>query len=55
MIAEERNRAALYGAAQAGVPTWKLRHTTGHASAAVLSEYVRDSEIFVGNAAGTLL
>jgi integrase len=42
-------------AAQAGVSTLKIRAQTGHASDAMLSRYVRDGEIFVGNAAGILL
>ena len=42
-------------AAQAGVSTLKIRQQTGHASDAMLRDYVRDGEIFVGNAAGTLL
>ena len=42
-------------AAQAGVPTWKIRQQTGHASDAMLSRYVRDGELFVGNAVSALL
>jgi integrase len=42
-------------AAQAGVSTWKIRAQTGHASDAMLARYVRDGEIFVGNAAASLL
>lgn len=42
-------------AAQAGVPTWKIRQQTGHASDAMLSRYVRDGEMFVGNAVLALL
>jgi integrase len=42
-------------AAQAGVSTLKIRAQTGHSSDAMLSRYVRDGELFVGNAAGTLL
>jgi integrase len=42
-------------AAQAGVPTWKIRAQTGHASDAMLARYVRDGEIFIDNAAGVLL
>lgn len=42
-------------AAQAGVSTLKIRAQTGHASDAMLARYVRDGELFVGNAAGTLL
>ena len=32
-----------------------LRQTTGHASDAMLARYIRDGEMFVGNAAGALL
>ena len=42
-------------ATQAGVSTLKIRAQTGHASDAMLSRYVRDSELFVGNAAGAML
>ena len=42
-------------AAQAGVPTWKIRAQTGHASDAMLARYVRGGEVFVGNAAVALL
>lgn len=42
-------------AAQAGVSTLKIRAQTGHASDAMLARYVRDGELFVGNAAGMLL
>lgn len=42
-------------AAQAGVSTLKIRQQTGHASDAMLARYVRDGELFVGNAAGALL
>ncbi len=42
-------------ATQAGVSTVKIRAQTGHASDAMLSRYVRDGEMFVGNAAGILL
>jgi hypothetical protein len=42
-------------AAQAGVSSLKIRHQTGHASDAMLARYIRDAEIFVGNAAGALL
>lgn len=42
-------------AAKAGVSSWKIRQQTGHASDAMLSRYIRDSEIFVDNAAGALL
>jgi integrase len=42
-------------ATQAGVSTIKIRQQTGHASDAMLARYVRDGELFVGNAAGSLL
>ena len=42
-------------AVQAGVSTLKIRSQTGHASDAMLARYVRDGELFVGNAAGALL
>ncbi len=38
-----------------GVSTFKIRQQTGHASDAMLSRYVRDGELFLGNAAGFLL
>jgi hypothetical protein len=42
-------------AAQVGVPSWKIRQQTGHASEAMLARYIRDGELFVDNAAGALL
>jgi integrase len=42
-------------AAQAGVPTWRIRAQTRHASDAMLARYVRDGELFTDNAAGVLL
>jgi integrase len=42
-------------AAQAGVPTWKIRTQTRHASDAMLARYVRDGQLFSENAAGALL
>jgi integrase len=42
-------------AAQAGVSTSKIRAQTGHASDAMLARYIRDGQLFVGNAAGVLL
>ena len=42
-------------AVQAGVSTLKIRSQTGHASDAMLARYVRDGELFIGNAAGALL
>ena len=42
-------------ATRAGISTFKIRQQTGHASDAMLSRYVRDGELFLGNAAGALL
>ena len=42
-------------ASNAGVPFWKIRQQTGHASDAMLSRYIRDGELFLENAAGALL
>jgi integrase len=42
-------------AAQAGVPSWKIRQQTGHASDAMLRRYIRNGELFSDNAAGALL
>ncbi|WP_417250550.1 site-specific integrase [Celeribacter sp.] len=42
-------------ATKAGVPTYKVRAQTGHASDLMLSRYVRDAGLFDGNAAGALL
>jgi integrase len=42
-------------AAQAGVQSWKIRQQTGHSSDDALARYIRDGEIFRGNAAGGLL
>lgn len=42
-------------AAQAGVPTWKIRNQTRHASDAMLARYIRDGQLFTNNAAGALL
>lgn len=42
-------------AAQAGVSTFKIRQQTGHASDVMLARYVRDGELFTGNAAGAML
>ena len=41
-------------AAQAGVPSWKIRQQTGHTSDAMLARYIRDGELFRDNAAGAL-
>lgn len=49
-------RAGLATSAiKAGVPTFKVRAQTGHASDLMLSRYVRDAGLFDGNAAGALL
>jgi integrase len=42
-------------AAQAGVPTWRIRAQTRHASDAMLGRYIRNGALFMGNAAGALL
>ena len=42
-------------AARAGVSTFQIRRQTGHASDAMLSRYIRDGQLFLGNAAGVLL
>jgi integrase len=42
-------------ATQAGASSTKIRAQTGHASDAMLARYVRDVELFTGNAAGLLL
>lgn len=42
-------------AAQAGVPTWRIRTQTRHASDAMLARYIRNGELFITNAAGALL
>jgi integrase len=42
-------------AAEAGVPTWKIRRQTGHASDRMLARYVRGVELFTDNAAGAFL
>jgi integrase len=42
-------------AAQAGVPTWRIRTQTRHASEAMLAQYIRVGELFTDNAAGALL
>lgn len=49
-------RAGLATSAiKAGVPTYKVRAQTGHASDLMLSRYVRDAGLFDGNAVGALL
>lgn len=49
-------RAGLItSAAKAGVSSWKIRQQTGHRSDAMLQRYIRDAELFDGNAAGSVL
>jgi integrase len=49
-------RAGLATSAiKAGVPSYKVRAQTGHASDLMLARYVRDAGMFDGNAAGVLL
>lgn len=38
-------------AAQQGISSWKIRQQTGHKSEAMLSKYIRDSDLFTDNAA----
>lgn len=42
-------------AAKAGVASYRIRQQTGHKSDAMLARYIRDGELFEGNAAGVLL
>jgi integrase len=42
-------------AAQAGVPAWRIKAQTRHASDAMLARYIREGELFTENAAGALL
>jgi integrase len=42
-------------AAAAGVPSWKIKVQTGHASDTMLHRYIRDGELFVGNAVAAVL
>jgi integrase len=42
-------------AAQAGVPAWRIKSQTRHASEVMLARYIRQAELFVDNAAGALL
>lgn len=49
-------RAGLItSAAKAGVSSWKIRQQSGHKSDAMLQRYIRDADIFNGNAAGSVL
>lgn len=48
-------RAGLVtSAALAGIPSWKIRQQTGHKSDAMLQRYIRDTQIFIDNAAGAI-
>jgi integrase len=42
-------------AAQVGVPAWRIKAQTRHASDAMLARYIRQGELFADNAAGALL
>jgi integrase len=42
-------------AAQAGVPVFKIKAQTGHASYAMVCRYIRNSDLFTANAVGALL
>ena len=42
-------------AAQASVPTWRIRQQTGHTSDTMLQRYIREEGLFVKNAAGAQL
>jgi len=42
-------------AAKAGVPSWKIRQQTGHRSDTTLARYIRDAELWQGNAAAAAL
>jgi integrase len=42
-------------AAQAGVPAWRIKAQTRHASDVMLAHYIRQGELFNDNAAGALL
>jgi integrase len=49
-------RAGLVtSAAKAGVSGWKICQQTGHKTDAMVHRYIRDADIFTGNAAGALL
>jgi integrase len=42
-------------AAQAGIPTWRIRKQTRRASDLMLARYIRQAQLFSGDAVGTLL
>lgn len=49
-------RAGLItSAAKQGASAWKIRAQSGHKSETMLSRYIRDGELFVGNAVGYVL
>ena len=49
-------RAGLItSAVKLGVSSHKIRQQSGHRSEAMLSRYIRDGELFIGNAAGAVL
>jgi len=55
MSAHSLRAGLVTSAVRAGISTWKIKQQTGHRSDAVVGMYVRDAQIFSGNAAGTLL
>lgn len=49
-------RAGLItSAAIAGVSIWKIKAQSGHKSDAMVSRYIRDANLFEGNASGAVL
>ena len=42
-------------AAYSGVASWKIRDQTGHTSDAMLGRYIRETGLFIDNAAGAVL
>lgn len=45
-------RAGLVtAAATAGVPSWKIRQQTGHKTDVIVARYIRDADMWTGNAA----
>jgi integrase len=56
LISGHSLRAGLAtSAALAGVPTWKIKAQTGHKSDAMVGRYIREVNLFDGNAAGAVL
>ena len=45
----------ITSAAKADVSRWKIGEQTGHKTDAMHHRYIRDADIFVGNAAGSVL